>query len=103
MFGPLAARTTRKVAPSRSMVRPDSRRPASDRARKSRRILRVEGNANRYYVAVPAELGSELFRYFKSNRVWASPPHPYLTDVDCIELDRKIDLERVQALLKAWR
>ena len=94
-FGPLAARTSPKLPPSRSMVRPGQKRPASDHARKSRRSLRVEGNPNRYYVAVPAELADELHRYFKSNRVWASPPHPYLTDVDCIELDRKIDLERV--------
>ncbi|HEX3314791.1 MAG TPA: hypothetical protein VHR72_07875 [Gemmataceae bacterium] len=102
-FGPLAARTSPKPPPSRSMVRPGQKRPASDHARKSRRSLRVEGNPSRYFVAVPAELSSELHRYLKSNRVWSSPPHPYLTDVDCIELDRKINVERVQALLKAWR
>ena len=101
-FGPLAARTGRKTSGSRSMVRPGQKRPASG-IRKSRRMLRVEGNAARYYVAVPAEQAEELHKYFRSHRVWSTPPRPYLTDVDCIELDRKTDIERVQALLKAWR
>jgi hypothetical protein len=99
----ITARAARKSPGSRSMVRPDQKRPAAERARKSRRTLRVEGNAARHFVAVPVELADELHRYFRVNRVWSTPPQPYLTDVDCIDLDRNIDIERVQALLKAWR
>jgi hypothetical protein len=99
----ITARATRKSPGSRSMVRPGQKKPAAHRAGKLRRTLRVEGNAARHYVAVPVELADELHRYLRSHRVWSTPPQPYLTDVDCIDLDRNIDVERVDALLKAWR
>jgi hypothetical protein len=99
-------RFTRPVAarawPSRSALRPGQKKPVSAR-KPPRRSLRVEGNETRRYVPVPAELADELHRYLQSHSVWSSPPHPHLTDVDCLELDRNTDIERVQALLKAWR
>ena len=99
----ITARASTKTPGTRSMVRPGQKRPTAHSGGKARRTLRVEGNAARHYVAVPVELADELHKYLRSHRVWSTPPQPYLTDVDCIDLDRSIDVERVQALLKAWR
>ena len=51
---------------------------------------------------VPVALASDLHRYLRSHRIWSSPPRPYLTEFDCIEIDRKMDADQVQQLLKSW-
>jgi hypothetical protein len=51
---------------------------------------------------VPVALAVELHRYLRGHHIWSSPPQPCLTEFDCIEIDRKMDADMVQGLLKSW-
>lgn len=65
--------------------------------------LRIEGDAKRRFIQVPIDRANELHSFLREKRVRSSPPQPYYSDCNCIELDRNVDIEGLEKLLKTWR
>lgn len=102
----VSSRFAKRSAPVETKTAPKKKaaaKQAAKRAVKAIRRLRVEADQARRFIRVPIGISHELHQYLRSRRVRSSPPQPYFSDVDCIELDRSIDVEGVQAMLDTWR
>jgi hypothetical protein len=67
-----------------------------------RRKLKVRTEDGRHFVSAPSDRAEPLRSYLRGHGIQSSPPSPYLTGEDSIELDGKVDVKRIQDLLDGW-
>ncbi len=64
--------------------------------------LFVRATSNGLFVEVASERANALNTYLRSNSIQTSPPAPYMSGTDSIELAKLTNVKSVQKLLKRW-
>jgi hypothetical protein len=66
------------------------------------RSLFVRASSTGFFIEVPSAKANALNAYLRSNSIGTSPPAPYMSGTDSIELDKLTNVSSVQKLLKLW-
>jgi len=96
-------RISRRLAPATAPLVGKSKVPAAKQNKRMSRRLQIEGDDKRRFIRVPIDIANALHHFLREKRVRSSPPQPYYSDCNCIELDRNIDVAGVQKLLNGWK
>jgi hypothetical protein len=64
--------------------------------------LQVSTAGSRCYIDVAPVRGMDLTRHLRDHGVTCSPPNPSSNDIDCVEMDRGVDVKAIHHLLKGW-
>ena len=66
------------------------------------RSLSVRTTSSGLFIEVPTGKANALNAYLRLNSIQTSPPAPYMTGTESIELAKLTDVKSVQKLLKLW-
>ena len=64
--------------------------------------LQVSTAGKRHYISVPDNYAGALHDYLRAHQIQSSPPEPYSTGFDSIELSARTDVGAIQKLLDSW-